>query len=132
MNLIRTTLLAAAIAAAPVGELPRLSATAAAIRPALGSAAFDGRCVPWTREEAHKRTYVFKVLVAGNQLLNAVTGGAPDETLSSRFGRARRRGSKTGRATCAVLDWIDPCHCETSIEFDELGRPQPHQMDVRP
>jgi hypothetical protein len=49
--------------------------------------------------------------------------GDPDETLSSVFGKNVRAGScKTCRVVCRVLDWIDPGHCERSVERDEGRR----------
>lgn len=74
-----------------------------------------------------RKGYVYRVLVSINQLTNTLLGGHPDETLSSRWGRAKKRGNKAARAACRVLAITDPCHCETAIEFDDQGRPLPHQ-----
>jgi hypothetical protein len=64
-----------------------------------------------------------------NQLLNTLTGGQEDETLSSRWGRNRRKKGKWfDRAACWLLDKIEPCHCVTSIERDAAGRPLAHQL----
>ena len=59
------------------------------------------------------------VLISLDQLLNTIFLGAPDETISSRAGKARARGSWWGCYLCLFLDWIDPRHCETSREDDE-------------
>jgi len=59
------------------------------------------------------------VLISLDQLLNTIFLGAPDETISSRAGKARARGDWWGCYLCLVLDWIDPRHCETSREDDE-------------
>jgi len=55
------------------------------------------------------------IAIAWDQLFNATTGGSEDETLSSRAGRARRRGARWGCVLCRFLDWLDPGHCERSI-----------------
>ena len=44
--------------------------------------------------------------------------GFPDETLSSVLGKNRER-CKTCYWICRALHWIDPNHCEKSIELDE-------------
>lgn len=52
-----------------------------------------------------------------DQGLNALTGGDPRQTLSSRLGRAELAGSKTAAALCRVLGvlWRDPLHCIGAI-----------------
>lgn len=65
---------------------------------------------------------VMRILVAIDQLVNAILNGYPDETISSRAAKAARRGSKWGCILCKVLDWIDKDHCEKTIELDE-GKP---------
>lgn len=84
--------------------------------------------------------YLFRVLIGVDQLLNCLTNGEPDETLSSRFGRNRKRGATTGKVGCVVLDTIDQDHCAVSIEevddphhmgkvIREIPREQPHATD---
>lgn len=65
---------------------------------------------------------VISILVAFDQLINAVFDGDPDETISSRAAKANRRGQTWGCILCKFLDWIDPNHCEKSIEHDEGKR----------
>lgn len=65
---------------------------------------------------------VIRILVAFDQLVNAVLNGYPDETISSRAAKAARRGSKWGCILCKFLDWFDKDHCEKTIELDE-GNP---------
>jgi hypothetical protein len=67
--------------------------------------------------------YLARVFVAIDQLLNALTGGDEDETLSSRLGKDARRGRFVGCVLCKVLGWIDKDHCEKAIERDEGKRP---------
>lgn len=61
------------------------------------------------------------VLLALDQLLNALLSGDPDETLSSRAGRARDRGERWGCILCGLLDRLDRRHCAKSNEGDEGG-----------
>lgn len=81
------------------------------------------------------QSYTWRVLIAIDQFCNAVVCGSPDETISSRWGRAMRAQRLYGcvapwyvRIGCWVLDKIDPGHCEASIEFTEDGKPDPHHF----
>lgn len=67
------------------------------------------------------RRWFWNVLIAVDQLGNAVTGGDPDETISSRLGKRVRSGEAGwfARFTCWSLGWIDRGHCRASIEEDE-------------
>lgn len=73
------------------------------------------------------RRYLLRLAVAGDQWINTVLGGNPDETISSRVGRAALRGHRIGLAVEAVMDWIFEClgdgpgHCRRHIEWDETG-----------
>lgn len=70
------------------------------------------------------------VLMALNQLGNALTGGNPDMSMSARAGYAREKGSKGGALACKLLDWLDPRdgdspngdHCEIAIRNFEKSR----------
>ena len=64
----------------------------------------------------------WSLAVAYDQLANAAFGGDPDETISSRAGKAARRGQRWGCLLCRLLTRIDPDHCEKSLEPDE-GHP---------
>lgn len=57
----------------------------------------------------------WRVMLAHDQAANAAFGGSEDETISSRAGRAARRGDRWGCVLCRLLDKIDPGHCEKSI-----------------
>lgn len=58
------------------------------------------------------KRYLFNVLVGLDQLVNAVTGGDPDMTLSGRMGRAVEEGRcKACGLVCWLLDKIDTDHC---------------------
>lgn len=68
--------------------------------------------------------YLWNLLIALDQLGNALTGGEPDETISSRCGKRLRAGKpcRVCRALCRWLAWLDPGHCAEAIEDDEPGR----------
>ena len=48
--------------------------------------------------------YVFNVLVALDQVFNALLGGYADETISFRSAVARDHGERWGCVLCKVLD----------------------------
>ena len=64
------------------------------------------------------RTYLHNLLVACDQLVNALMGGWPDETLSSR---------------CCWLDGLaallgEAEHCRQSYESERTGRQLPPEL----
>jgi hypothetical protein len=63
--------------------------------------------------------YVTFVLVALDQLANALLGGYPRETISSRAAKGARRGNKGWCLLCKVLDLFQRNHCELVIELDQ-------------
>jgi hypothetical protein len=67
------------------------------------------------------------LLIAVDQFFNAVFGGHPDETISSRWGRTKDT-NKVAKIGCKVLDKIDHQHCDGSIEFTPDGQPDPHHL----
>ncbi|WP_067586373.1 hypothetical protein [Endozoicomonas ascidiicola] len=72
------------------------------------------------------KQYLWNFLVWLDQGLNVVfMGGCPDETVSSRAGKAARKGKKWGCVLCRVLDVVDKNHCEKSIEWCHRHR-EPH------
>jgi hypothetical protein len=66
--------------------------------------------------------YWLRVLIGIDQLVNAVFNGNPDETVSSRLGRAHRDGRLTWwrkplpYLLYRLLERLDPGHCARSIE----------------
>jgi hypothetical protein len=64
------------------------------------------------------RRWLRNLLVATDQWLNALAFGDPDETISSRLGKARGRSQVAARL-CDALDRVDPGHCDDAIEPDE-------------
>lgn len=63
------------------------------------------------------KKYVWNVLIAIDQLGNALLGGDPDETISSRAGKSRHIWYWDWLSR--FLNWIDPRHVEKSREDDE-------------
>ena len=70
------------------------------------------------------KVWLWNLLIAVDQLGNAVLAGSPDETLSARTHRKAQAGQKFWRALRWVIDRIfffDRDHCRTSYE-NELAR----------
>lgn len=71
----------------------------------------------------------YHVLIAIDQLFNALTGGGADETLSSRTYRravlTQSKPKKRWRVLYRVINGLfrDPHHCETAY-YSELNRKQ--------
>jgi len=76
------------------------------------------------------RAYLINVAVAVDQLASALTGGAADETISSRLGKAQRGDyGPWWQVATAPLRWLVDAlfrllaghqdHCRTHIEEDE-------------
>lgn len=63
-----------------------------------------------------KPATAWNIAIAFDQVVNASFKGNPDETASSRAGRAARKGDRWGCILCKLLDKLDPDHCEKSIE----------------
>ena len=66
------------------------------------------------------RRYLYNVLLGLDQFLSVLTGGDPDETVSSRVGKAAAAGSRWGKALERCLDGLFGAgHCRSSVEPDE-------------
>jgi hypothetical protein len=69
--------------------------------------------------------YTYGLWIAQDQLVNAIHGGNPDITVSSRVGYLSQQGSQTARYMEIVIDWLfykavkQENHCRVSIEADE-------------
>ena len=74
-------------------------------------------------------TYVKRILIAVDQLLNALFGGWPDETLSSRCWRWSRDRVRAWplRAVAGLFFW-EKEHCRGSYESERLGRQLPPEL----
>lgn len=66
--------------------------------------------------------YAWRIAMGYDQVGNASIKGSEDETISSRAGKAKKRGDRWGCVLCRLLDWIVPNHCEGAIELDEGRR----------
>ena len=67
------------------------------------------------------KTYAIHVGVALTQLLNALLGGWPDESTSSRLWRLDQQGSAVGGMLRRFVDrlfWRKPGHCATAYEAE--------------
>lgn len=65
--------------------------------------------------------YFWNILIALDQLANAILAGDPDETISSRAAKAANKGQTWGCVLCRVLDVFDRDHCKKNVEGDEGG-----------
>lgn len=64
------------------------------------------------------KKYFWNILIAIDQFFNALFGGDPDETISSRTGKLRNK-RLWARCLSAFLDIFEWNHTEKSIEEDE-------------
>ena len=78
------------------------------------------------------RHHALQVLIALDQLVNALLGGWADETLSSRAWRTEAKGRLCGRMLRPVIDalaWpFEREHCRASFESERAQRQQPPEM----
>ena len=63
--------------------------------------------------------WIFNILISFDRFANALFGGDPEETISSRAGKALNEDKIWGKVLCPVLDWLDPEHCISSINDTE-------------
>lgn len=69
------------------------------------------------------------VLIALDQCVNAMLGGWPDETLSSRCWRWELHGVRSWpRKAVDALFWWEPEHCRESYESERQGRQLPPEL----
>lgn len=66
--------------------------------------------------------HAYNIGLACSQMLNAIIGGDPDESISGRAGKGREDGSPFWTLAATVIDliwWpIERDHCAKSIERD--------------
>lgn len=66
------------------------------------------------------KKYLYNILIGIDQLANAILGGDPDETISSRMGKhLARKDCPICNLLCSLLNKIQPDHCIKAIEPDE-------------
>ncbi|MDR1275816.1 MAG: pseudouridine synthase [Candidatus Accumulibacter sp.] len=69
-----------------------------------------------------------KILIAIDQLFNAILGGWPDETLSSRAWRWHTRRARSWPMGLINALFIDPEHCLSSYLSERRGRQLPPEL----
>lgn len=62
--------------------------------------------------------YLLRILIATNQLSNALLGGDPQMSMSARAGFAREQHSKLGTFWCATFDLMDHHHLNPRYPVD--------------
>ena len=74
-------------------------------------------------------TYLKKVLIAVDQLVNALLAGWPDETMSSRAWRWEQNGVRVWprRLIDRIFFWA-PNHCRESYVSERKGRQLPPEL----
>lgn len=70
------------------------------------------------------RKYFWNLLIAIDQLFNAILLGDPDQTISGRLGNYLEYNTSTwqykiANVICWFLRKLDKNHCKKSIEIDE-------------
>ena len=76
--------------------------------------------------------YCKAVLIALDQLGNAILGGWPDETFSSRCWRWDVDGkTHWPRKAVDLLFWFDRDHCRESFISERIGRQLPPELRNR-
>ena len=65
--------------------------------------------------------WLLNILLALDFLLNALTGGDPEETVSSRIAKKQAKGKDCWicKQLCWLLDKLDKRHCSDSINWNE-------------
>lgn len=77
---------------------------------------------PWQKYRRNLYWATWSLLLDLDCWINALTGGDPQELLSSRFAKWRTYSwplNYCGWVACYWLDVIDPGHAERYIQYDE-------------
>lgn len=75
--------------------------------------------------------YVLHVLIAIDQVFNALLGGYADETLSARAWRTEQKGRLFGKFFRPLIDFllfVQPEHCKQAYQAEKLRRQLPPDM----
>jgi hypothetical protein len=84
-----------------------------------------GMYIGWNINGQLVKKYILNILIALDQLGNAILLGDPDNTISGRLGVAIYEGEcRLCKPICKLLDFVfrDKNHCKKSIEADEGKR----------
>jgi hypothetical protein len=77
------------------------------------------------------KQYLLNVAIALDQVLNALRGGSPDETLSAAAWRTEQKGRLLGRIFRPLIDLtftlLEKEHCRKSFESERDGRHLPKE-----
>lgn len=66
------------------------------------------------------KRYIWNILIALDDLMNAILGGNGQETMSSRMGKhLAKHDCPFCNFMCKLLNYIQKDHCVKSIEKDE-------------
>ena len=80
--------------------------------------------------------HALQILIALDQLVNALLGGWADETLSSRAWRTEAKGRLWGRLTRPLIDALaspfEPDHCRASFDSERAQRQLPPECRTTP
>ena len=80
------------------------------------------------------KQYLLNVAIALDQVLNALRGGSPDETLSAAAWRTEQKGRWLGRIFRPLIDLVflplEKDHCRTAFESERDGRHLPEEYRV--
>ena len=80
------------------------------------------------------RQYLLNVAIALDQVLNALRGGSPDETLSAAAWRTEQKGRWLGRIFRPLIDLVflllEKDHCRTAFESERLRRHLPKEYQA--
>lgn len=77
---------------------------------------------------------MMQVLIAFDQLINAMLGGMADETLSARAHRQHRRGNSLARNLINAIFFWQRDHCGESFasEFARKHLPRTYSVELPP
>lgn len=68
------------------------------------------------------KKYLVNLLIAIDEFANALTFGSPDETISSRAGKAMQKGKTWGCVLCKFLNLFQKDHCQLAIDKADGSR----------
>lgn len=77
------------------------------------------------------KNYILQILIAIDQVFNALLGGYADETLSARAWRTEQKGRIFGKFFRPLIDFVlfvQPDHCFQAYESEQKRRHLPPEM----